>query len=76
MQRTVLIKAGYCVGIDGSVRHSLNGHSHAVFPEFHLAVRHQAIQFTVRQLAQTHRQFKRQVRIVLKLPVCQIKRIF
>ena len=72
MQRTVLIKAGYRAGIDGSVRHSLNGHFHAVFPEFHLAVCHQLVQFTVRQLAQTHRQFKRQIRIILKLPVCQI----
>ena len=72
MQRTVLIKAGYCAGVNSSVRHSLNGHFHAVFPEFHLAVCHQLVQFTVRQLAQTHRQFQRQIRIILELPVCQI----
>ena len=72
MQRTVLIETGYRAGVDGSVRHGFNGDFYAVFPEFHLAVRHQLVQFTVRQLAQTHRQFKRQIRIVLKLPVSQI----
>ena len=72
MQRTVLIKAGYCAGVNSSVRHSLYGHFHAVFPEFHFAVCHQLIQFAVRQLPQTHRQFKRQIRIILELPVCQI----
>ena len=72
MQRTVLIKAGYRTGINGSVRHSLNGHFHAVLPKFYLAVCHQLVQFTVRQLPQTHRQFKRQIRIILKLPISQI----
>ena len=72
MQRTVLIEAGYRAGVDGSVRYSFNGYFHSVFPKFYLAVCHQLVQFTVRQLPQTHRQFKRQIRIILKLPVCQI----
>ena len=72
VQRTVLIKAGHGACVNGSVRHRLNGYFHAVFPEFHLAVCHQLVQFTVRQLAQTHRQFKRQIRIILKLPISQI----
>ena len=72
MQRTVLIKAGYRAGIDGSIRHGFDGDFHTIFPEFHLAVRHQTIQLTVRQFAQSHRQFQRQIRIILELPVCQI----
>ena len=72
MQCAVLIQTGHSTRINGSIRHGFNGYFHAVFPEFHLAVSHQLVQFTVRQLAQTHRQFKRQIRIILKLPVCQI----
>ena len=72
MQRAILIKTGHGTCVNGSVWYSFDGDFHAVFPEFHLAVRHQFVQFTGRQLAQTHRQFKRQIGVILELTIGQI----